>query len=80
MHIAAFTHFVMLFLRLIVQKKVLQKTMKPCHFFLPTDMNEIKLERNNRKANVSLDMIHLQSIKINTMFLADFQRFSWSSF
>ena len=42
--------------------------MKNYHFFVPTDLNEMKFERNSRKANVSLGMIHGNSSKLIPRF------------
>ena len=55
-----------------------KKTMKYCNFFVPTDLNETILERNNKKVYVSLSTS--QCIKIDTLFLVYFRRFSKPSF
>ena len=50
--------------------------MKHCHFLVPRDLNERKLERISRKANVSSGMIHGSSSKLISCFwliLADCQ-------
>ena len=40
------------------------ETITYCHFLLPTDLNDIKVERNGRKANVTLGMVHGNSLKL----------------
>ena len=62
MNIAAFTHFVMPYSSTNCQNCA--RTMKYCHLFCTNTLNEIKLERNSREANVSLGMIHSIASKL----------------
>ena len=43
--------------------------------FVPIDLNEIKLERNIRKATVSFGMLHGNSSELISRLLADLRRF-----
>ena len=55
--------------------------MKCVIWFAPMALNEIKLERNSRKAKVSkLRHDTWKFIKIDTLLLADFRRLSERSF
>ena len=74
MHFAAFTHLAMLFS--LTDYKNARKLWSIVISFVPTDLNEIKLERHSRKANVSFGMIHGNSSKLIPCFwpiFADFQ-------
>ena len=75
MHNDVFTHFIMPFSVTIVVKNS-RKLGRVAISFVPTGLNEMKLERNSRKANVSLGRTHSNSSKLIPCFwpiFADFQ-------